>query len=101
LGRAVTCDVCLQWSDVCRGTTTTGLDWFGDRVRITTIEFVGGESSTGVVGVLLVLIDDEDIAGIVTVRLPIVVVVVWLSFNLLRNVLLNRTMSNMLKKSCS
>ena len=52
--------------------------------------FDGGECSVGVDGVLLEVDDDddEDIAGIVTVFLPIVVVVVWLSFILLRNVLL-------------
>jgi hypothetical protein len=75
LGRAVTCDVCLQCSDVCRGTTTTGVDLFGDRVRIRTIEFGGDDPSIGVVGVLLVSIDDEDIAGIVTSFFPIIVVV--------------------------
>jgi hypothetical protein len=36
----------------------------------------GGQCSTGVDGVLLVVADDEDIAGIVTVFLPMVVVVV-------------------------
>ena len=40
---------------------------------MTTIELDGGKRSVGVVGVLLAFVDDEDIAGIVTVFLPIVV----------------------------
>ncbi len=74
MGRAVTCDVCLQCSDVCRGTTTTGVDLFGDRVRIRTIEFVGGDSSTGVFGVLLVPINVEEIVDVLPVFFPINVV---------------------------
>lgn len=92
-GRVVTCDVCLQWSDVCRGTTIRGFDLFGDRARIRTIGFDDAERWTGRFGFGFVSSDGEDIKGVFTVFFPKDfvlggVVVVWLSFNLLRNVLL-------------
>lgn len=69
------CDVCLQCSGVCRG-TTAGPNLFGDRVRITTIESTGDVASTGVAGVLLIPVDGDDIPVKVIVFLVLVLSVV-------------------------
>lgn len=93
-GRVVTCDVCLPSSAVCRGTTTE-FDLLGDRVRIRTIGFDESERWTGIFGESIVLIVGELISGGATIFFLVIFVddgagtgVVWLSFILLRNVLL-------------